>query len=142
MIYTTYFAQLRNLPPNVITISICRFPPKWFSGLEYLRLAPSWKILKKWKDSSKDYAAANDYVRQFNHEVLELLSAREVLCELQALVPGEIQTKMKVSISESDDWHIALVCYEKPSDFCHRHLISKWLRDNGIECKEWEKTKV
>jgi SAM-dependent methyltransferase len=33
---------------------------------------------------------------------------------------------------------IALICYEKPSDFCHRHLVADWLNENGIECKEWE----
>ena len=27
---------------------------------------------------------------------------------------------------------IALVCYEKPGDFCHRHIVADWL-DQGIE---------
>lgn len=31
---------------------------------------------------------------------------------------------------------IALICYEKPSDFCHRHLVAQWLRDNGFGCSE------
>ena len=34
---------------------------------------------------------------------------------------------------------IALVCYEKPSDFCHRHLVADWFNKNGIECKEFTK---
>ena len=29
-----------------------------------------------------------------------------------------------------------LVCFEKEG-FCHRHIISKWFRENGIECEEW-----
>ena len=29
-------------------------------------------------------------------------------------------------------------CYEKPSDFCHRHLVADWLNKNGVECKELE----
>ena len=33
---------------------------------------------------------------------------------------------------------IALICYEKPTDFCHRHLVADWLNKNGIECEEWE----
>lgn len=32
---------------------------------------------------------------------------------------------------------IALICYEKPSDFCHRHLVSEWLNQNGFKCEEW-----
>lgn len=32
---------------------------------------------------------------------------------------------------------IALICYEKPSDFCHRHLVAEWLNQNGYRCDEW-----
>ena len=35
------------------------------------------------------------------------------------------------------DKDVALVCYEKPSDFCHRHLVADWLNKNGFECKEF-----
>ena len=35
MIYTTYFAQLRNLPKNIIPISICAKAPSWYNGLQY-----------------------------------------------------------------------------------------------------------
>ena len=31
---------------------------------------------------------------------------------------------------------IALVCYEKPEDFCHRHILAAWLEEYNI--KEWE----
>ena len=34
---------------------------------------------------------------------------------------------------------IALVCYEKPEEFCHRHLVADWLRKYGHDIKEWEK---
>ena len=33
--------------------------------------------------------------------------------------------------------NVALVCYEKPSDFCHRHLVAGWLCDNGMPCHEY-----
>lgn len=29
-----------------------------------------------------------------------------------------------------------LCCYEKPEDFCHRHIVRKWLREAGIHCLE------
>ena len=32
---------------------------------------------------------------------------------------------------------IALICYEKPTDFCHRHLVADWFNKNGILCEEW-----
>ena len=34
------------------------------------------------------------------------------------------------------DIDFALVCYEKPSDFCHRHLVADWLNKNGYDCEE------
>lgn len=33
---------------------------------------------------------------------------------------------------------IVLLCYEKPNDFCHRHLVSNWLHD-VIDIKEYNK---
>lgn len=30
-----------------------------------------------------------------------------------------------------------LLCYEKPGDFCHRHILAKWLRKNyGVKVEE------
>ena len=52
-----------------------------------------------------------------------MLNANRVLEELKALSGGAE--------------NIALVCYEKPEDFCHRHLVANWFRENGIQIKEW-----
>ena len=27
---------------------------------------------------------------------------------------------------ENPKYHIALICYEKPEDFCHRHIVAAW----------------
>ena len=37
----------------------------------------------------------------------------------------------------SDGMDIALVCYEKTGDFCHRHLVAEWLRAADIPVEEW-----
>jgi hypothetical protein len=29
------------------------------------------------------------------------------------------------------------LCYEKPQDFCHRHLVSDWMRSVGINIEEF-----
>ncbi len=31
---------------------------------------------------------------------------------------------------------ITLLCYEKTGENCHRHIVSQWFRDAGIECSE------
>lgn len=33
---------------------------------------------------------------------------------------------------------ICLICFEKPTDFCHRHLVADWLTKNGFQCEEYK----
>ena len=123
MIYTTYFGNLKNLPKNVIPISICGKAPNWYKGLQYKKLAPKLWFFKQWKQNHDN----KFYIDNFNKEVLNPLSATEVILELKALCGKGLYKNCD----------IALVCYEKPGEFCHRHIVSKWLRANGYDCKEF-----
>ena len=121
MIYTTYFAKLKSLPENVVPISICGKAPDWYKGLQYKKLAPKYGFFMEWKKThDNDY-----YIKCFNEQVLGELNARSVIEDLESLTGHYV----------SD---IALICYEKPGDFCHRHLVADWLNENGFKCKEWE----
>lgn len=136
MIYTSYFAKLKSLPDNVIPISICGKAPDWYKGLQYKKLAPKYDFFMKWKENhDNDY-----YIKCFNEQVLDKLNAYETLNELYDLLPKEQQ--FWIEMTNCLPWYnshvnIALICYEKPSDFCHRHLVADWLNKNGFECKEW-----
>ena len=137
MIYTSYFAKLKSLPKNIIPISICGKAPGWYQGLQYKKLAPKYDFFMKWKENhDNDY-----YIKCFNEQVLNKLNAEQVVKELDNLLLNET-----LAIDYSGDLkevpRIALICYEKPSDFCHRHLVADWLNKNGIECKEWEDNEV
>ena len=123
MIYTSYFAKLKSLPDNVIPISICGKAPDWYKGLQYKKLAPKYDFFIKWKENhDNDY-----YIKCFNEQVLDNLSVENVLLDIINMLPNR-----------SAKHDIALICYEKPSDFCHRHLVAEWLTENGFECKEWQ----
>ena len=138
MIYTTYFAQLKNLPQNVFPISICGKAPEWYKGAQYKKLAPKYGFFMEWKQNhDNDY-----YISHFNSEVLDTLTPAVVLNELQLKLPEDVRAKMDTPVQINNDWHIALVCYEKSKDFCHRHLVAKWLQSNGVQCKEWAKEKA
>ena len=51
-------------------------------------------------------------------------SPEQTLKEIKSMVPA--------------DKDIALCCYEKPTDFCHRHLVAEWLNNNTDEnIEEW-----
>ena len=118
MIYTSYFAKLKSLPENIIPISICGKAPDWYNGLQYKKLAPKYEFFMKWKENhNNDY-----YIKCFNEQVLNKLDPMRVYQEL-------------CSLAKSDEF--ALICYEKPSDFCHRHLVSEWLKERGFDIEEW-----
>jgi hypothetical protein len=132
MIYTSYFAKLKDLPDNIIPISICGKAPDWYKGLQYKKLAPKYDFFMKWKENhDNDY-----YVKCYNDQVLDKLSFIRIITELHCLLPDEIKVKMESPIYNNEDYHIALICYEKPSDFCHRHLVADWLRKHGYQCEE------
>lgn len=124
MLYTSYFAKLNKLPSNVIPISISAKAPEWYKGLQYKKLAPKYGFFMEWKKShDNDY-----YIKCFNEQVLSGLDIFKVYDELYALADS-------AGLKQYD---ICLMCYEKPADFCHRHLVSDWFNKNGIACEEWD----
>lgn len=125
MIYTSYFAQLKNLPSDIIPISICGKAPDWYTGLQYKKLASKYDSFQEWKrNHDNDY-----YIKCFQEQVLGKLTPTDVIVDLSNLV-------YSFNVGECD---IALICYEKPTDFCHRHLVADWLNKNGFKTKEWQK---
>ena len=102
MIYTSYFAKLKELENhNIIPISICAKAPDWYKGLQYKKLPPKYGFFMEWKKNHDN----NYYIEHFQAEVLDGLDATTVIKELNYLVPN---------VNGKD---IALICYEKPSDF-------------------------
>lgn len=118
MIYTTYFGNLRNLPSHIRPIAICRFTPPNLDIPHYPDLAPNEVAFYEGKhgDPKRFEELFNNQLSQLNPDV--------VVEELYDLVPDEVD-------------EVALVCYEKPNEVCHRHFIAKWLRDEGYPVKEW-----
>ena len=119
MIYTSYFANVKNLPSTLQPIAICGKSPVEWRYPEYKRLAPKWEFFKVWKEThDNEY-----YIREFNKLVLDRLNADAVFAEL-----------MKFCSANTEP---CLICYEKPGDFCHRHLVADWLKEHGYEVEEY-----
>ena len=140
MIYTSYFAQMRNFPKNYIPVAICGGVPEWYTGKWYRKPAPKLGFFQEWK-RNHDNAY---YIEHYNAEVLNQLNFVDVLNDLQLLVPEEIRATMQEPIWTSPDVHLVLLCYEKPEDFCHRHLFARWIMYNGADIKieEFDKEKA
>lgn len=107
-IYTSYFAKMKKIPENIVRISICGKAPEWYDGIQYKKLAPKYKFFMEWKENKDN----NFYIEHFNSEVLDTLNAQDVFNKLKELSQGR---------------DCVLLCYEKPGDFCHRHLVADWL---------------
>jgi len=109
---TSYFFK-NGSDENVV--SIAGKSPAWYAGKQYKKLAPKYWFFKKYKDDvDKGF-----YIEHFKKEVLETLDPQKIYEEL-----GE---------------NAILLCWEKPGEFCHRHLVSEWLsKELNIEIKEVE----
>lgn len=125
MIYTSYFANIKNLPDNVVPISIARKTPDWYEGLTYKKLAPPIELLNTYKNGT---IYKDEYIDHFYEEVLNKLDPYTVWMELKHLCEKSLWSSVD----------ICLVCYEKPENFCHRHLVAEWLNAGGFECREWK----
>lgn len=133
MIYTSYFAKLRSLPENIVPVSICGKAPDWYTGAEYKKLAPKYGFFMEWKRTGDN----NYYIKCFKEQVLNKLSYISVVNHLQLMLPYDTRVDMDSDVAINTKYHVALICYEKPTAFCHRHLVADWLNRNGVRCEEW-----
>ena len=119
MIYTGYFAKTKEYEDAGLTpISIAGAAPCWFEGFEWKMFAPSLDIFTKYKNGEINEFG---YVERYIPERLDILDKNE-LKELINSVEKPI-----------------LLCYEKPGDFCHRHILADWIEMNlGIPVEEYK----
>ena len=123
--YTGYFAKLSTyVRVGLIPISICGKAPDWYQGLQYKKFAPKWSFFNEWKNGTEHKGDNDYYIEHFNSEVLDKLNFEFEKSELKRLTDNQLD-------------RIILICYEKPEDFCHRHLIADWFNKHDLECKEY-----
>lgn len=114
-IYTSYFGNLKNIPLILTPISIAGKKPDWFEGKEYKSLAPKYWFFQQYKSGE-----ISDQIYTFYYQ-------QEVLRKLNPVIVRE----QLASLSKNSD--IVLLCYEKPLEFCHRHLAARWLGEDVDE---------
>jgi uncharacterized protein YeaO (DUF488 family) len=112
-IATSYFAVVDRLPPEYLPVGICATPPKGWRRPNYSKLAPPWPIVSKYKQDHDEKA----YEEAYNEQVLAKTTIADTVEDLKKMLDLTGKTG------------IALLCYEKSEDFCHRRLVAKWLGD-------------
>lgn len=122
-IVTSYYPKIDLLiKAGYTVISIAGKAPAFYEReyLEYKKLAPKYSFFSEWKDKK---ITNEDYVRLYKEQVLKGLGPQTILQELIFL---------------ANSCKFALLCYEKPGDFCHRHIVAKWFsQELNIKVLEW-----
>lgn len=85
-------------------IAISRSVPSSWNGERCIELAPSWDLLNEYKRTGNE----KRYTERYQKEVLDKLDKAEMKKKLAGKV---------------------LLCWCKPGQFCHRHLVLKWLNE-------------
>nr|DAK56563.1 MAG TPA: protein of unknown function DUF488 [Caudoviricetes sp.] len=117
-IYTSYFGNSKKLKQaGIKVIGISLYPPRWFNGISLKQVAPTKSIL------FANGQTQEDYIRRYRSEVLSRQDMQQFLKTVEQTSGGQ---------------DVALCCYEKPEDFCHRHILADWIKEKlGIEISEY-----
>lgn len=116
---TVYTSNYARHGENPLAIAISRKTPDWYTGEHLEALAPTWDMVINYRSGKIDEA-------QYAKEYLLKLKKR-------GIDPNWITTLPEGTL---------LLCYEKPTDFCHRHLLSMWVESKtGVVIPEWKNEK-
>ena len=141
-IYTSYFAQLRKFPPNLVGLSTAAWNPKWRPMGKDKRGVicvdcPPFKpgrsceglcIGKCNPQHPTDCAFLKAYKAQLDN--LNLTKIQESLGKLAG----------QISIDEGfTDVDFAFLVFETPTNPCsERVVIQQWFKEHGIQVEEWQ----
>lgn len=119
-IYTSYFAQLRKMPREIVPVSIAVSTPPWFRGAAYKEVAPQYDAVCRFKAGTISW---DEFSYLYQANILRFKDPRKTVNDLQCLADGR---------------DVAVMCYEKSGDPCHRHIFSAWMNEHlGLGIREW-----
>lgn len=121
MIYTSYIGNFRNFPKDKRLVSITNSQMKSVP-FQAKMLAPSSVLLYDFKDGR---LTEEEYTSKYKREVIENLD------------PEEFKNFF-------DECVLLCFCKSKKHEhwFCHRKILSEWMKENGIETTEIYNEKV
>ena len=103
---------------KVTPVAIFAKTPVNWQGKQYPTLAAKYAFFMKYKEDG-DF---NAFSKAYNEHVLKNLDPKVIGNQL--ILMADISTD------------VALVCYEKDQNICHRNLVAAWLRKAGYEVEE------
>ena len=142
-IYTSYWAQVRNFPKNLVGLNTTVWPPRWRPlgqdkrGVWVIDCPP----LKPGRECEGLCAGKCNPKHPEDCKFLQVYYQQ--LCKLDFNDFLQHLKKLKLRFEEDgilDDVSFALIVFETPTNSCsERAPITKWLKSHGIEVEEWKK---
>ena len=134
--FTSYYGNYRNIPKDYVCIGISRYCPEWFKKGNYDNFVfVEDNILAPEKDLLDDM--------KFGRETEEGYKRRYVETLFRKLEGISMYTYFGTLSKKYEQYKaIVFLCYEKPEDFCHRHILRKLMNNVfNIPCEELETEK-
>lgn len=105
-IHTSNYSKARKLDKSrYYLVSISIFPPKEWRGANARELAPSYELLTAYHNG----LSKSDYEKEYRKQIARL---------------NNLHSQFEWMAQQANGRDIVLLCYEKASDFCHRHILS------------------
>ena len=134
-VYTSYWAQVRNFPTNLIGLNTTVWPPKYrplgtdARGVTVLNCKPlipgrECEYLCRGK-CEPPHPADCEFLKTYRKQ-LDKLNFSEFYAYME-----------KLSV-KYDDADFAFIVFEPPTRECsERRIIQEWFKDNNFEIEEW-----
>ena len=136
---TSYYAKLNKIDLSKFQpVAISRDEGKLvgFDGRAMKKLSP-FTFFKKWKETEE--ALNLDFKHKIMSENLYLkLKSENQRSYIEKFYDNVLSKLAPQEIYDELGENAVLLCFEKPTEFCHRFLVAGWLEMNlGIEIAEY-----
>lgn len=122
-LYTSYFAKMKQAKIKGGIVSVSRFNPKWIKEEDLLAwcksLSPSENLLHDYKHNGINW---DEYTRRY---LIEIGNSKQASVDISSIA---------TSLTLGNN--LVLMCYEKSSDNCHRHLLGELFKLKGFNVEE------
>ena len=142
-LYTSYWAQVKNFPKNLVALSTVVWEPKWYNvgsvdknGIISLRCRPlrpghSCDGLCDGRCEPRhpqDCAFLREYRKQ-----LDAIDFNDFIQHL-----FDLQARLLEDFPDRKELDFAFIFFEKYDNPCsERWVVQDWLRTHGVEIEEW-----
>ena len=141
-IYTSYFAQLRKFPPNLIGLSTAAWNPKWRPMGKDKRgvICVDCPPFKPGRECEGLCAGKCD--PKHPEDCAFLKAYKGQLDKLNIIHVQESLGKLAANIAQGEgltDVDFAFLVYETPTNPCsERVAIQQYFKEHGIDIEEWQ----